>query len=409
MRLAAFALGVSGFVALVYEVIWTRILAMVLGPTTYAFSAMLVAFIAGLAIGAAVAAALLPRTRHPGAWLGVALLTAAAAALAAALAVDRLPLLMASAVTGPDTTFGSVMALQVGLGIAMLLPMTIALGAAFPLAIAHVSPGVREVAREVGIVYAANTVGAIAGALAGSFVLVPALGLQMSLRVSAAVTCITGAVVCWRTLPRRAARRAAAATGAAGIVAAVALPSWNQERLANGAYRYAPSLAAGDLETGLEAGHLLYYREGAAGTVSVRQLPGVRALAIDGKVDASNAEDMATQKLLAHLPLHAAPGPATGAHHRARQRRHARLGASTPDRARERPRDFAGGCRRVGPLRAREPAGADRRAGSRDRGRRPVAPAALARPVRRHHLRAVQSVDGGSGRAVHPRVRHRGA
>ncbi|HEY6361838.1 MAG TPA: hypothetical protein VIX63_12075 [Vicinamibacterales bacterium] len=307
--LAASALAVSGFVALVYEVIWTRILAMVLGPTTYAFSAMLLAFIAGLAIGAAAASALLPRTRYPGAWLGLVLLAAAGCALAAAAAVDRLPLLMAFAVTRPGTTFESVARLQVGLGIAMQLPMTIALGAAFPLAIAHVSPGVREVARAVGVVYAANTVGAIAGALAGSFLLIPALGLQTSLRLAAALTCVAGAVVGWNTVPRRGIRVAVAGLGAAGVVAAAMLPSWNEERLANGAYRYPPALAAGDLEIGLEAGRLLYYREGAAGTVSVRDLLGSRSLAIDGKVDASNADDMLTQKLLAHLPLMLHPRP----------------------------------------------------------------------------------------------------
>jgi spermidine synthase len=301
--LAASALAVSGFVALVYEVIWTRILATVLGPTTYAFSAMLLAFIAGLAIGAAVASALLPRTRYPGVWLGLALLAAAACALGAAAAVDRLPLVMAFAVTRPDTTFESVVRLQVALGIAMQLPMTIALGAAFPLAIAHVSPGAGEVAREVGMVYAANTVGAIAGALAASLLLIPWLGLQSSLRLAAALTGITAAAVCWRTVQRRGGRVALAGLGVAGVAAAAMLPSWNEERMANGAYRYPPALAAGDLEIGLEAGRLLYYREGAAGTVSVRELPGSRSLAIDGKVDASNAEDMLTQKLLAHLPL----------------------------------------------------------------------------------------------------------
>jgi spermidine synthase len=307
--LAAVTLSVSGFVALVYEVIWTRILAMVLGPTTYAFSAMLVAFIVGLAIGASIAAALLPRTRHPGAWLGVVLVAAAGAALTAALFVDRLPLVMAAAVTQPGTTFGSIAALQIGLGIAMQLPLTIALGATFPLAIAYVAPDRTAVTRSVGIVYATNTVGAIAGALAGSFVLIPAFGLQTSLRLAAALTCATGAGVLWRTLPHSTGRVAAATTAAAIIVAAILLPQWNQERLANGAYRYAPALAAGDVDIGLDAGQLLYYREGAAGTVSVRQLPGARSLAIDGKVDASNAEDMLTQKLLAHLPLLLHPDP----------------------------------------------------------------------------------------------------
>src|SRR5207237_1281895 len=83
LRIAASVLAVSGFVALVYEVTWTRVLAMTLGPTTYAFSAMLVAFIAGLAIGSAIAASIVPRIHRPGVWLGGAMIGCAAAALLA--------------------------------------------------------------------------------------------------------------------------------------------------------------------------------------------------------------------------------------------------------------------------------------------------------------------------------------
>src|SRR6185436_18908230 len=95
--LPAMVLAVSGFVALVYEVTWTRVLAMTLGPTTYAFSAMLVAFIAGLAIGSAIAARVAHRARRPGVWLGIAMIAAAAAALLASARVDQLPLTVAAA------------------------------------------------------------------------------------------------------------------------------------------------------------------------------------------------------------------------------------------------------------------------------------------------------------------------
>src|SRR6185436_16746289 len=89
--------------------------------------------------------------------------------------------------------------------------------------------------------------------------------------------------------------RVAFVIGGAGVIAfALLAPSWNHARLANGGYRLAPALEAGDLS---------YYREGATGTVSVRRLIGVTSLAIDGKVDASNGADMLTQKLLGHLPL----------------------------------------------------------------------------------------------------------
>ena len=79
-------------------------------------------------------------------------------------------------------------------------------------------------------------------------------------------------------------------------------PDWDRQLLASGAYKYSRNLDSQVLDATLRAGTLEYYKEGAAGTVSVRRTGGTRALAIDGKVDASNAGDMLTQRLLGLLP-----------------------------------------------------------------------------------------------------------
>ncbi len=81
-------------------------------------------------------------------------------------------------------------------------------------------------------------------------------------------------------------------------------PPWDRELLASGPYLYAAYVPKDlDLVALLRAGTLLYYRDGASSTVSVKRLTGTTTLAVDGKVDASNRSDMLTQKLLAHLPL----------------------------------------------------------------------------------------------------------
>jgi len=313
---AAATLAVSGFVALVYEVTWTRVLAMTLGPTTYAFTAMLVAFIAGLAIGSAAAAARAHRTTQPGVWLGVALVVAAAACLLASAMVDQIPVTVAATAGRANADFTSVFALDIGLAIAVQLPMTIALGAAFPLAVALSSSVSDAEPRAAALIYAANTAGAIAGALAASFVLIPQLGLQRSLQLASIFVTVAGWSVAWRSAVaasrrgnRSRARLWTSSLALAVAAFAVTTPNWNHTRLVSGAYRLAPSLAARGAEIALDTGDLTYYREGAAGTVSVRELIGVRSLAIDGKVDASNGSDMLTQKLLAHLPLLLHPAP----------------------------------------------------------------------------------------------------
>src|SRR5207237_1623966 len=74
-------------------------------------------------------------------------------------------------------------------------------------------------------------------------------------------------------------------------------------------YKYAPSMDAGNFETELKAWQPLFYEDGAAATVSVRELDGMRSLVIDGKVYASNMGDMLTQRLLGLLPVLLHPNP----------------------------------------------------------------------------------------------------
>ena len=307
--LAASALGLSGFVALTYQVAWTRILALVIGPTTYAFSAMLTTFIGGLACGAALGARMARWSRYRTVWLAMTFILAALGAFAALWLIAPLSLTMARAAAGPDALFGSVMAVQVTLAAGLLLPMTIVLGAAFPLAVALAARREETVSLDAGIVYAANTGGAIAGALLGSFVLIPFLGLQRTVLAAGALAIAGGGLLLLAADVGRRARFGAAAVALTGFGAAAALPDWNRALISSGAYWNVPDVATQDLQATLEAGEILYYEEGAAGTVSVRRTAGSLTLAIDGKVDASNAADMPTQSLLAHLPLLLHPDP----------------------------------------------------------------------------------------------------
>ena len=165
--------------------------------------------------------------------------------------------------------------------------MTVAFGAAFPFAVSAAAHDTERVPVDVARVYVLNTVGAIAGALTGSFLLVPLLGLQRSI-VLGGILLIGAGVLVALALTSRTAVRAAVATLGLGLAAAgLSLPSWNLRLMSSGAYKYATDAAAGNLQTSLEAGELLYYGEGAAGTVTVRRVAGTTSLAIDGKVDAS--------------------------------------------------------------------------------------------------------------------------
>ena len=126
----------SGFASLTLQVVWTRLLALILGPTTYAFSMMVAVFVAGLAIGAAVASRLASRVREPLVGLAVCLSLSVGFGAAAAAFVDQGILAIAGVIAQPELSFAEVLSRQALLAIALLAPMTIAFGAAFPFAIA---------------------------------------------------------------------------------------------------------------------------------------------------------------------------------------------------------------------------------------------------------------------------------
>lgn len=303
--MVAGVLGLSGFAALVHEIAWTRILALVLGPTTYAFAAVLAAVIAGVAGGSAIGAWLAGRVRRPAAWLAVVLAAGAVAtSYTYTLAGQRIPSLVAREMATADDPLAQLLRQGLWLTAGLVVPTAMCLGAAFPLGLLLAGEGAGRVAARFGSVYAANTLGSVAGSLAAGFLLIPRFGLQVTLQVASGCLVAAAIVVVVRGRLPVAARAAGVLASAAAVGVLVTGPPWDRELIASGPYMYAPFVPRDlDLETMLRAGTLRYYREGASATVSVKTLTGTTTLAVDGKVDASNRGDMLTQTLVAHLPL----------------------------------------------------------------------------------------------------------
>lgn len=309
--LAALAMAASGFLSLGLQIVWSRLLAQILGPTTYAFSLVVAIFITGLATGAIAGRRLAVRATHPAAGLALALALAVLLGSAAVWTIDDGLRAMAVVVAAPDASFETVLLRQVLLVAAWLLPLAIALGSAFPFAIRTGTGRDGSLGADLGLIYALNTIGAIAASLAAGFVIIPALGLHGSLRALGAGAAIAALAVVLLGRTAGLVRGAALVTAVAALAASLALPSWDQALFTSGAYKYAAAMTPDALQVALRAGHLSYYKEGATATVAVRDAAGTTSLAIDGKVDASNAGDMLTQRLLAHVPLLLHPNPKT--------------------------------------------------------------------------------------------------
>jgi spermidine synthase len=303
--LAAAVLGLSGCASLMHEIAWTRVLTMLLGPTIYAFAGALTAVIIGIALGSAGGTAVVARSRRPAMWLAVTLALAAAVGIwTSSLAGGPIPRAVAAQIAETPNRFDELLVRGGLLTAALIVPMNALLGAAFPLALAMIVNPSRSAAREAGSVYAINTVGAVVGSLGAGFIVIPALGLEATLKLVTVCLIVAAALVLGlATIPRNARLAGACVSVAAVAVMALSAP-WDRELLASGAYLYAPFVPKGvDLEAMLKAGTLQYYREGASATISVKRLTGTLTLTVDGKTDASNRGDMLTQKLVAHLPL----------------------------------------------------------------------------------------------------------
>ena len=276
-----------------------------LGPTTYAFAAALTAVIAGVAIGSGAGAWIVARTRRPAPWLAAVLsLAAFITSWTYSLAGNQIPLIVARQVAGSSSVFDQLLAQGALLTAAFVVPTAACLGAAFPLALSLADNPARAAAARFSLVYAVNTVGAVSGSLAAGFWFIPAFGLQPTLWIASGCLVLAALIV----VAQAEMGLALQVTGVAMAVVTTTLiassPAWDRELLASGVYMYAPYVPPDlDLETQLKAGTLLYYREGASATVSVKRLTGTTTLAVDGKTDASNRGDMLTQKLVAHLPL----------------------------------------------------------------------------------------------------------
>src|SRR3954467_7481377 len=173
------AYAVSGFVAMLYEVAWSRVLVLVLGCTTYACTIMLATFLLGLTLGALGAARL--RLRQPLLAMGICQFAIAVTTWLSVVLVEEIPWLYTKACETWHPVGSGLLLLQIVFAAGLMILPTLGLGAMFPITIQGLRTGRNNTAKVVGWAYAWNTMGAIAGSVLAGFFLVPVLGSQKTL------------------------------------------------------------------------------------------------------------------------------------------------------------------------------------------------------------------------------------
>ncbi len=300
------AIAISGACALGAEVIWTRLLGLMLGATVYTFSIILAVFLIGIglgsAVGSAVARGLRENARARFAFGGCQLALVLAIAWTAYMVAESLPYWPVNPLlsTSPWYTF------QIDLVRCLwaILPAAVLWGASFPLALAAAAAKDQDPGELVGGIYAANTAGAIAGALTFSLLLVPAIGTSGCERLLIALAAVGGAVVLLPLAIGARSMRGAAAL-AAGLVLAAVLAS-HVAGVPGMLIAYGRRIM-----TSMNRSEILYAGEGINSSIAIsRWDDGAVQFHVSGKVEASSEPyDMRLQRMLGHMPALFHPNP----------------------------------------------------------------------------------------------------
>ena len=309
-QLVYVAIALSGLTALGAEVVWTRLLSLLFGATTYTFSLILAVFLMGLGIGSSIGAAVARRFGNSRVPLGVCqLLLCGAIAWAAHTTGTSMPFWPINPSIGKNPVYQFELDLLRAFWV--VLPGSILWGASFPLAIGAAARGGEDTGRLVGGVYAANTVGAIVGALVTSLILVAAVGSQRAQQTLIAISAMSGLLMLVTAsvtgsgagdrVTGRVGSRSGGLTPILGMIAAGAIagllmrtvPPLPGILVAYG--RYAA--------TWVGINEIIYSGEGVTASVAVSRTPaGVLNYHNAGKVQASSEpQDMRLQRMLGHL------------------------------------------------------------------------------------------------------------
>jgi spermidine synthase len=310
LKIAAIAIGVSGFVAMLYEVAWTRLLALALGSSTHAFSIMLITFISGIAVGAAIIARWksLRRTMDAFGWAETAL---AGTVFVSMFAYEYLPFWfykMASMLARTPSAYPLYeMAQGVICFVVMFIP-AVCLGTTLPLASRIATAELTKTGRSVGRIFAVNTLGTVVGAAVTGLWLMPTLGLASTFAIGFVMNAAIGAAILLRGQIARTGRTAVIVGGFAAVVVVILAgayfdPRWRGS-FTQGVWRTRTGVDFKRFLAQRENMEYLYYKDGPGATVALHHYKNDTnyiSLRVNGKADASTF-DAGTQLLLGHLP-----------------------------------------------------------------------------------------------------------
>lgn len=304
-----FAFFTVGFAALALEIVWTRLLVLIIGTSTYAFSIILIAYICGIPLGSIGIPLLIRRSPRMEAF-GVVLMMLAIASFVTIPLISLSPYIFIKIYNSFHTDFSTFTFIQYLMCLMVLLAPTTLSGYAFTCAVGTLKTGSGTIGADVGRLYFFNTVGSVLGSISAPFFLIKHFGLQNSILYLSVLYLLTGFLV---TAASDATRHMKVLRIGISLLAFLGLfltcGNLDMGVIASGVHYHPEKFEGvssfGQIEKMIKKSRQMYLAEGVDSTVGIYTQPGgTTFLKINGKTDASTGwYDMNTQLLLAHLPM----------------------------------------------------------------------------------------------------------
>jgi spermidine synthase len=303
---------VSGAASFVYEVGWVRLLNQALGTTIHSFELMLAAFILGLAFGGLWIRKRARNILEPVRYVGyVQVWMAIAALLSIPVFTQSFKWVgwMMGALARSENGYTLFELGTAAISLLVMFPAAFFAGMTLPLfTVALLRAGAGE--RSIGRIYAANTLGAIAGVALTMHVLIPSMGVRLAVTLAAIVDGVVGLYLLRAVNPARLSRPVAAIALAmvAAIAVSVTMGRPDPRQQVSGVFRTG--------RTQVPNAKVAYLRDGKTATVSLFDAAGIKTIATNGKpdasltgIDAAPTPDESTMVMAAVLPLALHPDP----------------------------------------------------------------------------------------------------
>jgi len=301
-----FAAGTTGLVTLVYEVVWTRLAGLTLGASVYSFALMLTVVIAGISVGSAIATGLLRRRLAPTTVLSWSQIGAALSAVALTWRMGQVAediFFMRARLLPREDDYAMWLLIAGGVFALHLLPGAICLGAAFPSLLAGAARSGASADKATAWILGTNTLGNLAGSMAGGYLLMPWLGLEGVLAAGALLSAGNALLVSGRSIGIR--RGVALGVVASSAVLTLVLPP-ERAQIDLGLFRQrakGAEAARAIIDKMRREVGFLFRKDGRDATLTVESYPGNHIIfRTNGKPDGGTG-DVPTQVLLGHVPF----------------------------------------------------------------------------------------------------------